>query len=128
MKDFRKLTALFACILIAFFAFAQTNAPVDEDPLAEEPDLKKVETIVEKGKLYTLTIEYMPNLDEARFIYKCPAPLFDQGDGMNVIRERVRDFQVEHNYYGYAYMKKDVTKYDNETNYAIYMSFIKFQK
>ena len=124
MKTYKKSLLIFLLFTIAVFSvFAQT-----EDPLAEEPDIMAMEVIEEKGKLYTLRIEYLPVLDEARFIYTIPSSLFDQGEAMKVIRERILKFRGERSYFNHAYLRKDLTKYDNEKNLAIYTSFIKFEK
>jgi hypothetical protein len=126
MKAYNKLL-----FVILFFAIAMTSVfaqAKEEDPLAEEPDIMAMEIIEEKGKLYTLRIEYMPVLDEARFIYTIPSSLFDQGEAMKVIRERILTFRGQKSYFNHAYLRKDLTKYDNEKNLAIYTSFIKFEK
>ena len=124
MKTYKKSLLIFVLFTIAIFSvFAQT-----EDPLAEEPDIMAMEVIEEKGKLYTLRIEYMPVLDEARFIYTIPSSLFDQGEAMKVIRERILTFRSQRSYFNHVYLRKDLTKYDNEKNLAIYTSFIKFEK
>ena len=124
MKTYKKSLLIFVLFTIAIFSvFAQT-----EDPLAEEPDIMAMEVIEEKGKLYTLRIEYMPVLDEARFIYTIPSSLFDQGEAMKVIRERILTFRGQRSYFNHVYLRKDLTKYDNEKNLAIYTSFIKFGK
>ena len=124
MKTYKKSLLIFVLFTLAIFSvFAQT-----EDPLAEEPDIMAMEVIEEKGKLYTLRIEYMPVLDEARFIYTTPSSLFDQGEAMKVIRERILTFRGQRSYFNHVYLRKDLTKYDNEKNLAIYTSFIKFEK
>ena len=124
MKTYKKSLLIFVLFTIAIFSvFAQT-----EDPLAEEPDIMAMEVIEEKGKLYTLRIEYMPVLDEARFIYTIPSSLFDQVEAMKVIRERILTFRGQRSYFNHVYLRKDLTKYDNEKNLAIYTSFIKFEK
>ena len=124
MKTYKKSLLIFVLFTLAIFSvFAQS-----EDPLAEEPDVMAMEIIEEKGKLYTLRIEYMPVLDEARFIYTIPSSLFDQGEAMKVIRERILTFRGQRSYFNHVYLRKDLTKYDNEKNLAIYTSFIKFGK
>ena len=126
MKAYNKLLFIFLFFGIAMTSvFAQSQ---EEDPLAEEPDIMAMEIIEEKGKLYTLRIEYMPVLDEARFIYTIPSSLFDQGEAMKVIRERILTFRGQKSYFNHAYLRKDLTKYDNEKNLSIYTSFIKFEK
>lgn len=125
MNSLKKSFLVFAlCFFAVFVVFAQTA----EDILAEEPDLTEVEVIEHKDKLYTLRIEFMPAVNEARFIYITQSSLFDQGTAMNVIRERVESFKTERSYFKHIYALKDVTKYDKETNTAIYTSFLKFEK
>ena len=124
MKNYKKflfISLFFALAICSVFAQS-------EDPLAEEPDIMAMEIIEEKGKLYTLRIEYLPVLDEARFIYTIPSSLFDQGEAMKVIRERILTFRGQRSYFNHVYLRKDLTKYDNEKNLAIYTSFIKFEK
>lgn len=125
MKTNKKLIFLFLFCVLACAAFTQIP---DTDPLAKEPDIMAMEIIEEKGKLYNLRIEYLPVLDEARFIYTIPSSLFDQGEAMKVIRERALKFRGERSYFNHVYLRKDLTKYDNEKNLAIYTSFIKFEK
>ena len=124
MTGFKRVFFLVICIGLCFSLYAQT---VDEI-LGDEPDYQKTETIVEQGRLYTLTIEYYPALDEARFIYRKNAHLFDQGEAMIVIRERAAKFVAERSYYSYSYSRKDVTKYDNDNDLVVYTSFITLKK
>ena len=124
MTCFRKVIFVVLCIGLCFSLYAQT---VDEI-LGAEPDYQKTEVIEEQGRLYTLTIEYYPALDEARFIYRKNAHLFDQGEAMIVIRERAAKFVAERSYYSYSYSRKDVTKYDNDNDLVVYTSFITLKK
>lgn len=87
---------------------------------------QQVEVIQEKDKLVSMTIEFIPSLDEARFIYSCPAGSFDQGNAMIAIKERAEKFTKERGYFFYAYIDKAVTKYDNMNKVAYYTAFIKF--
>ena len=124
MTGLRRIFLVVLCIGICFSLYAQT---VDEI-LGAEPDYQKMEVIEEQGKLYTLTIEYYPALDEARFIYRKNAHLFDQGEAMIVIRERAAKFVAERSYFSYSYSRKDVTKYDNDKDMVVYTSFITLKK
>lgn len=124
MTGLKRIFLVVLCIGICFSLYAQT---VDEI-LGAEPDYQKMEVIEEQGKLYTLTIEYYPALDEARFIYRKNAHLFDQGEAMIVIRERAAKFVAERSYYSYTYSRKDVTKYDNDKDMVVYTSFITLKK
>lgn len=124
MTGLKRIFLVVLCIGICFSLYAQT---VDEI-LGAEPDYQKMEVIEEQGKLYTLTIEYYPALDEARFIYRKNAHLFDQGEAMIVIRERAAKFVAERSYFSYSYSRKDVTKYDNDKDMVVYTSFITLKK
>ena len=55
----------------------------------------QTERIVEKDKLVTMIIEYTASLDEAHFIYSCPAALFDQSEAINAVKERAILFTKE---------------------------------
>lgn len=87
---------------------------------------QQVEVIQEKNKLVTMTIEFIPSLDEARFIYSCSAGTFEQGNAMIAIKERAEKFTKERGYFFYTYIEKAVTKYDNVNKIAYYTAFIKF--
>jgi hypothetical protein len=124
MTGLKRVIFVVLCLGLCFSLYAQT---VDEI-LGAEPDYQKMEVIEEQGKLYTLTIEYYPALDEARFIYRKNAHLFDQGEAMIVIRERAAKFVAERSYFSYSYSRKDVTKYDNDKDMVVYTSFITLKK
>ncbi len=124
MTGLKRVIFVVLCLGLCFSLYAQT---VDEI-LGAEPDYQKMEVIEEQGKLYTLTIEYYPTLDEARLIYRKNAHLFDQGEAMIVIRERAAKFVAERSYFSYSYSRKDVTKYDNDKDMVVYTSFITLKK
>ncbi len=108
----KSLVILFLCTCIITSMWAQKQ--------------QQVEVIQEKDKLVTMTIEFIPSLDEARFIYSCPAGTFDQGNAMVAIKERAEKFTKERGYFFYTYIEKAVTKYDNVNKIAYYTAFIKF--
>lgn len=87
---------------------------------------QQIEVIQEKDKLVTMTIEFIPSLDEARFIYSCPSFKFEQGDAILAVKERAAKFTKERGYFFYTYIEKAVTKYDNVNKIANYTAFIKF--
>lgn len=91
---------------------------------AEKPTVQVIE---EKGKVDNLTIEFIKALDEARFIYTCPASLFEKGSVMQKINERASFFTREQGYYFYKRINEDVTRFDNINNIATYTATIKFQ-
>lgn len=87
---------------------------------------QQIEVIQEKNKLVNMTIEFIPSLDEARFIYSCPAGMFDRGEAIKSVKERATLFTKERGYFFYTYLRPDVTRYDNEKKLATYTSFVKF--
>lgn len=113
-------------ILTAVFLLASGVLFAAEEDTSTNSTQQQTEVIVERDKTTTLTIEFMPSIDEARFIYSCPSTLFEQGEAMRVIKERVILFTKERGYFFYTYIRQDVTRYDNEKNMATCTSFIKF--
>ena len=105
-----------SCFLIGFLMIGALFAQKQQ----------QVEVIQEKNKLVFMTIEFIPSLDEARFIYSCPAGSFDLGDAMVAVKERAEKFTKERGYFFYTYIEKAVTKYDNVNKIAYYTAFIKF--
>ncbi len=105
-----------SCFLIGFLMIGALFAQKQQ----------QVEVIQEKNKLVSMTIEFIPSLDEARFIYSCPAGSFDLGDAMVAVKERAEKFTKERGYFFYTYIEKAVTKYDNVNKIAYYTAFIKF--
>jgi hypothetical protein len=106
-------------MFLAPVVLVSQDVPADRDPT-------RTEVIQEKDKLVTMTIEYIPITDEARFVYSCPSGLFDQGAAMTAIKKRAMAFTKERGYYFYTYIRKDDTKYDNASKTAIYTSYIQF--
>lgn len=124
-----KKTKLFVASFVFMAVFCAFSFAQEFDPLAEEPDLQTFQVITEQGKnrLTSMTIEWYPELKEARFVYTGPAPLFDQGDAMEAIRQRIIAFCGEKGYYNYSFLRKDTTHFDNKANKAIYTCFVKFE-
>ena len=79
-------------------------------------EMPAVQVIQEKGKIDTLT-----------FIYTLPASLFDKGDTIEKINQRVSLFTRENGYYFYNRIADDIIRYDNTKNLATYTATIKFK-
>lgn len=124
MKKLLTLSVLF--LLASGAIFAVETTPTTTTTTTETAEQQQTEVIVEKSKISTITIEFMPSIDEARFIFSCPSTLFEQGEAMNTIKERVMQFTKERGYFFYTYIRQDVTRYDNEKKIATCTSFIKF--
>lgn len=105
--------------LIAIFIVFLTLSIFAETP--------SVQVFQEKGKLDTITIEYIKAFDEARFIYTIPASLFDKGDTIEKINQRASAFTRENGYYFYNRIQDDVVRYDNVKNIATYTATMKFK-
>ena len=102
-------------LFIVFFAFAAYA------------DLPSVDVIQEKGKIDSLTIEFIKEFSEARFIYTIPASLFDKADTIEKINQRATAFTKENGYYFYNRIQDDVVRYDNVKNIATYTATMKFK-
>lgn len=108
----KKLILSICILFLTFVAFAETPS---------------VQVIQEKGKLDTITIEFIKEFDEARFIYTIPSSLFDKGDTIEKINQRATAFTKENGYYFYNRIQDDVIRYDNVKNIATYTATMKFK-
>lgn len=122
----KKILIVFCLIFMCFGAFAQDGYVA----FSEEQDPFKIELI--QGNIISedlkkggkVVIEFMPAYDEARVVYTCPTPLFEQSIAMLAIKESITSFIKERGYYFYTYLKSDDTKFDAEKRTAIYTSYI----
>ena len=108
----KKLILSICILFLTFVAFAETPS---------------VQVIQEKGKLDTITIEFIKEFDEVRFIYTIPSSLFDKGDTIEKINQRATAFTKENGYYFYNRIQDDVIRYDNVKNIATYTATMKFK-
>ena len=108
----KKIILTICILLFTFVAFAETPS---------------VQVFKEKGKLDTITIEFIKEFDEARFIYTIPSSLFDKGDTIEKINQRATAFTKENCYYFYNRIQDDVVRYDNVKNIATYTATMKFK-
>lgn len=108
----KKIILTICVLLFTFVAFAETPS---------------VQVFKEKGKLDTITIEFIKEFDEARFIYTIPSSLFDKGDTIEKINQRATAFTKENGYYFYNRIQDDVVRYDNVKNIATYTATMKFK-
>lgn len=112
-------------LIVGMFSFAQDSTASDTDKYMQVEIVQGSITTPELKKVGTVTIEYMPAYDEARVIYTCPTPLFEQSTAMLANKESILAFIKERGYYYYSFLKADDTRYNGETNMAVYTSYIK---
>jgi TfoX/Sxy family transcriptional regulator of competence genes len=126
MKRLLTILIIIFCTL-AIFAQTTTDETITKTEQSTSDKLEALtQTTVEKGKLYTITINYMQSMDEAYFTYSTNSALFEQSEAMKGIRSSVEKFIKDHGYYFYTYLGADVTKYDNINELALYTSHFKF--
>jgi len=132
------ILALILSITFGFGVFAQgvsgTNIPYDAETF--ESEKTKTEIIIPEeqhivDQTASVKIEYMPMYDEARIYYECMYVTYDRGEAMNTVLECLADFQIEHKYSGYKYLRDDKEKYfkdDRNRRKAQYISYVKFTR
>lgn len=79
----------------------------------------------------TIKIEYQPVFDEVRIYYECMYITYDQGEAMNTVIACLENFQKEHKYFRYRYLKDDRERFfKDETGKrkAQYISTVKFSR
>ena len=135
----KKLLIVFlAFITFGFSMFAQGVSGRDSNYDAEtfETEKTKTQVIVPKeqhivDQTANVKLEYMPMYDEVRVYYECMYVTYDRGEAMNTVMECLLDFQKEHKYSGYKYLKDDKEKYfkdDRNRRKAQYISYVKFYR
>lgn len=136
MKKF--IIVLVTFITFSFGMFAQGVSGNENNYDAETFETQKTTTeiIVPKeqhivDQTANVKIEYMPMYDEVRIYYECMYVTYDRGEAMNTVMECLLDFQKEHKYSGYKYLKDDKEKYfkdDRNRRKAQYISYVKFHR
>lgn len=136
MKKF--IIVLLTFITFSFGMFAQGVSGNEKNYDAETFETQKTTTeiIVPKeqhivDQTANVKIEYMPMYDEVRIYYECMYVTYDRGEAMNTVMECLLDFQKEHKYSGYKYLKDDKEKYfkdDRNRRKAQYISYVKFHR
>ena len=137
----KKIFTFAAVMMLGACLFAQgiTGKGANEDyGDAEnfEANKTKTEIIIPKDfhstdSTASIKIEYSPMYDEVRIYYECMYVTYDQGQAMNAVYECLKDFQTEHKYNLYRYLKEDTTKYfkdDKGRSKARYSSYVKFYR
>lgn len=137
----KKLLMILACLTAFGFCFAQekngiisSDAPYDEETF--EAQKTKTQVIVPENQHLTDTtgsvkIEYQPMFDQVRIYYECMYVTYDQGEAMNTILECLADFQKEHKYISYRYLRDDRERFykdDRGRRKAQYVSTVKFSR
>ena len=135
----KTIIAILISITIGFGVFAQGVSGANSDIYdAETFEAEKTTTQIiipseqhTVDQTATVKIEYMPMYDEARIYYECMYVTYDRGEAMNTVLEVLADFQTEHKYIGYKYLRDDKEKYftdDRNRRKAQYISYVKFTR
>lgn len=140
----KKILILFTC-LFAFstIIFAQ-ESDTQEIPIAGaaydseqfEAEKTKTEIIIPENQhttdsTATVRIEYMPMYDEIRIYYECMYVTYDKGEAMNTVLACLEDFQLEHKYFRYKYLRDDKERFfkdDRGRRKAQYISHLQFER
>jgi len=124
------LTVLCGCM----FAQGVRPSEYDVDNETFEAEKTKTEIIVPKEQhIYdnfaSVKIEYQPMFDQVRIYYETNYVTYDKGDAMNTVLECLADFQVDHQYSRYRYLRDDKEKYfkdEKGKRRAQYISTVQF--
>ena len=128
----KKLIGIIAIMMALSFAFAKDNTS-DEEGASMDTSVQVIvpEDIHSTNKTAQVRIEYIPALDEVRIYYSCLEVSFKESEARETIHQCLNDFQLEHNYYGYKYMKQDRLSYKKNARglkQATYACQVKFQR
>lgn len=135
MKKFFVLLACFS--VLSGFVFAQS---VEDDDLfgrekLEEEKLSTYTIIPEDqhctDKNASVKIEYSPIYDEVRIYYETLYVTYDVGEAMNTVIACLQDFQKEHKYVGYKYLRPESQKFykdERGQRKAVWSAHLKFTR
>lgn len=138
----KKLIALFACLTLfttVLIAQQHTADPNSDDPFEREffeDNKTSTQIIIPEDQHCTdknasVKIEYSPVYDEVRIYYETLYVTYDRGEAMNTVMACLQDFQKEHKYFHYRYLKDDKERFfkgDRGQRKAQYFSYVKFSR
>ena len=137
----KKIFIISAVFMLCASIFAQgiTGRGSSEDyGDAEQFEANKTKTEViipkethSKDTTASIRIEYQPIHDEVRIYYECMYVTYDRGEAMNAVLECLNDFQIEHKYNLYKYLRDDKESFkkdDKGRRKAVYFSHVKFYR
>ena len=136
MKKLLIVVLTFITFGIGLFAQGVSGNSKNYDAETFESEKTKTQIIVPKeqhtvDQTANVKIEYMAMYDEVRVYYECMYVTYDRGEAMNTVMECLLDFQKEHKYSGYKYLRDDKEKYfkdDRNRRKAQYISYVKFYR
>ena len=130
----KKFLGIIAIMMALSMVYAKDKtADVDEEGASMDTSVQVIvpEDIHSTNKTAQVRIEYIAALDEVRIYYSCLEVSFKESEARETIHACLNDFQLEHNYYGYKYMKQDRLSYKKNARglkQATYACQVKFQR
>ncbi len=130
----KKFLGIIAIMMALSMVYAKDKtADVDEESASMDTSVQVIvpEDIHSTNKTAQVRIEYIAALDEVRIYYSCLEVSFKESEARETIHACLNDFQLEHNYYGYKYMKQDRLSYKKNARglkQATYACQVKFQR
>ncbi|MCR5613962.1 hypothetical protein [Treponema sp.] len=118
----KKFFAILACVAAVSCFYAQEASteelvnpknPMDRTVTVIVPENQRITVNPETGKQKpaSVKLEYLENYDEVHVYYTCLDVAFDKGDAMVTIADVLEDFQKEHGYVRYSYLRRDKTRH-----------------
>lgn len=141
----KKILIALTCLLAFTNLMIAQDASVNQAATLGVPEMNadtfeegktKTEIIIPENQHTTdqsavVKIEYLPIYDEVRIYYECMYVTYDRGEAMNTVLQCLADFQQEHKYYSYRYLRNDKERFfkdDKGRRKAQYMSYLKFSR
>ncbi len=131
---------IFSVTLIAQDSTNKSNTiPKSDDKVREEEYdalQTKVEIIIPKEQhvvdsTASVKIEYEPMYDQVRIYYECMYVTYNREEAVATILQCLNDFQKEHKYFRYKYLKDDKERFFKDEKGKIktqYVSTVKFSR
>lgn len=138
----KKIFAILACCTAISCFYAQ-EATTEELVNPKNPMDRTVQTIVPENQRISVNpdtgkqrpasvkIDYFENYDEVHVYYTCLDVAFDKSEAMITIADVLEDFQKEHEYVKYTYIRRDKVRYyrdERGLKMAEMLSRVKFHR
>ncbi len=81
----------------------------------------------EKTDKYSVKIQYVEEMAQAKFIITIPQALFERSKAFNLMNDKIRKFQTEQYFSSYARIRDDQVRYNNSQKQVVYVADVQFK-
>ena len=87
----------------------------------------EIKTFEENNDKYSVKIQFLEEMGQAKFILTMPQALFERSKAFNLMNEKIRTFQTEQYFSSYSRICDDTIRYNNKEKTVAYIADIQFK-